>query len=55
MLEVRSHEVPFLLEHEQTVGRFQYEKLSSPVTRPYGSGLGSNYHNQRLALAKQFR
>jgi dCTP deaminase len=55
VLEVRTHDVPFLLEHGQTVGRFQYERLSGPATSAYGSGLGSNYHGQVLALAKQFR
>jgi dCTP deaminase len=54
VLEVRSHEVPFLLEHEQKVGRLVYERLSQPVERAYGGGVGSSYHAQRLALAKQF-
>jgi dCTP deaminase len=54
VLEVRSHEVPFLLEHGQTVGRFRYEKLSAIATKPYGT-TGSSYHAQRLALAKHFR
>src|SRR5579862_5968867 len=55
VLEVRTHDVPFLLEHGQTVGKFRYERLSSSVTRPYGAGLGSSYHAQGLALAKHFR
>jgi dCTP deaminase len=55
VLEVRTHEVPFLLEHGQKVGKFRYERLSSSVTRPYGAGVGSSYHAQGLALAKQFR
>lgn len=55
VLEVRSHEVPFLLEHEQKVGRLVYERLSRPVERAYGGGAGSSYHAQGLALAKQFR
>ncbi|HKS06266.1 MAG TPA: 2'-deoxycytidine 5'-triphosphate deaminase [Gemmatimonadaceae bacterium] len=55
VLEVRSHEVPFLLEHEQKVGRLVYERLSRGVERSYGGDVGSSYHAQRLALAKQFR
>ena len=55
MLEVRTHDVPFLLEHGQTVGRFQYERLCAPATTAYGVTLGSNYSAQVLALAKQFR
>jgi len=55
VLEVRSHEVPFILEHGQIVGRLVYEHmLASPETL-YGSGLGSNYQAQGLKLSKHFR
>ena len=33
VLEVRSHEVPFLLEHGQTVGWLRYERLTAPPAR----------------------
>ena len=55
VLEVRSHDVPFLLEHGQTVGRLVYERLTNPPDRIYGEDIGSNYQKQTLALAKQFR
>ena len=55
VLEVRSHDVPFLLEHGQTVGRLVYERLTDSPDRIYGQGIGSNYQKQTLALAKQFR
>jgi dCTP deaminase len=55
VLEVRSHDVPFLLEHGQVVGRFAFEKLTAKPERLYGSGIGSNYQRQGLTLAKQFR
>jgi dCTP deaminase len=55
VLEVRSHEVPFLLEHGQTVGWLRYEPMAGRPDRLYGRGIGSNYQNQGLALAKQFR
>jgi dCTP deaminase len=55
VLEVRSHEVPFLLEHGQTVGWLRYEPMAGRPDRLYGRGVGSNYQNQGLALAKQFR
>ncbi len=55
VLEVRSHEVPFLLEHSQTVGWLRYEPMASRPDRLYGRGIGSNYQNQGLALAKQFK
>jgi len=55
VLEVRSHEVPFLVEDGQVVGRLIYERLTEPPARLYGSGLGSNYQRQGLALSKQFK
>jgi dCTP deaminase len=54
VLEVRSHEVPFFLEHGQTVGRLVYERLVEPPVRLYGSGIGSNYQGQGLKLSKHF-
>ena len=55
VLEVRSHDVPFLLEHGQTVGRLVYERLTDSPDRIYGQDIGSNYQKQTLALAKHFR
>jgi len=55
VLEVRSHEVPFVLEHGQTIGWLRYEHMAGVPDRIYGAGLKSNYQGQRLALAKQFR
>jgi dCTP deaminase len=55
VLEVRSHEVPFMLEDGQTVGWLQYERMAGLPDRLYGAGLKSNYQGQDLALAKQFR
>ena len=55
VLEVRSHEVPFMLEHGQTVGWLRYERMAGRPDRLYGPSIGSNYQNQGLALAKQFR
>jgi dCTP deaminase len=55
VLEVRSHEVPFVLEHEQTVGWLRYERLTSVPDRLYGHGIGSHYQAQGLQLGKQFR
>ena len=43
VLEVRSHEVPFVLEHGQTVGWLRYERLTGLPDRLYGS-------RHRLAL-----
>ena len=53
VLEVRGRDVPFILEHGQTVARLVYEPMAGPVHRPYGSS-GSNYQAQGLKLAKHF-
>lgn len=55
VLEVRSHEVPFMIEHGQIVGRVQVERLTMPTENPYGAGIGSSYQGQGLALGKQFK
>jgi dCTP deaminase len=55
VLEVRSHEVPFILEHGQTVGRLVYEHMAAPPERLYGAALGSSYQAQGLKLSKHFR
>ena len=55
VLEVRSHEVPFMLEHGQTVGWLRYERMMARPDKLYGAAIGSTYLNQGLALSKQFR
>lgn len=55
VLEVRSHEVPFILEHGQIVGRFVLERLTDRPAKLYGTGLGSHYQRQGLKLSKHFR
>ncbi len=55
VLEVRSHEVPFILGHGQTIGRLVYERLAAPPETLYGAALGSNYQAQGLKLSKHFR
>ena len=55
VLEVRSHEVPFLLEHGQIVGWLRYERMADTPDTLYGQSIKSNYQGQTLKLAKQFR
>nr|WP_295466169.1 2'-deoxycytidine 5'-triphosphate deaminase [Mesorhizobium sp.] len=55
VLEVRSHEVPFILEHGQVVGRLVYEHMLSRPRALYGADLKSNYQAQGLKLSKHFR
>jgi dCTP deaminase len=55
VLEVRAHEVPFLVEDGQIVGRLLYARLLSRPDKIYGLNIGSSYQSQVLALSKQFR
>ena len=55
VLEVRSRDVPFLLEDGQPVGRLVYEKLASPADELYGQSPASHYQHQGLKLSKHFR
>ena len=55
VLEVRSREVPFILEHGQIVGRLIYERMLARPDSLYGQRIGSNYQAQGLKLSKHFR
>ena len=54
VLEVRSREVPFILEHGQVIGRLIYERLTDRPEVLYGKSLESNYQRQGLRLSKHF-
>ena len=55
VLEVRSHEVPFVLEDGQRVGWLRYERMAERPHALYGREIGSHYQGQDLKLAKQFK
>jgi dCTP deaminase len=55
VLEVRSHEVPFLIEDGQIIGRLVYERLINKPDKLYGAPIGSSYQRQGLALSKHFK
>ena len=54
MLEVRSRDVPFILEDGQPVGKLVYEALTAPAHRLYGETGSNNYAGQGLKLSKHF-
>ena len=55
VLEVRSHDVPFLIEQDQTVCRLVYEPMANVPSVLYGeAGSSNNYQAQGLKLAKHF-
>jgi dCTP deaminase len=55
VLEVKTNELPFVLEDGQTIARIKYEKLNKKTSVVYGSSISSNYQNQELALSKHFK
>jgi dCTP deaminase len=55
VLEVRSHEVPFVLEDGQAIGRLVYEPMAETPDVLYGQTETSNYQGQGLKLSKHFR
>ncbi|MES2905523.1 MAG: 2'-deoxycytidine 5'-triphosphate deaminase [Pseudomonadota bacterium] len=54
VLEVRSYEVPFIIEHGQVIGRLVYERMRELPKKLYGQDLKSNYQAQGLKLSKHF-
>lgn len=55
VLEVRSHDAPFVLEDGQLVARLAYERMAARPGRLYGEGAHSHYQGQGLKLSKHFR
>jgi dCTP deaminase len=54
-LEVRAHDVPFMIEHGQQVCKLTFERMICPPTKLYGRDIGSNYQGQLDTLGKHFR
>lgn len=55
VLEVRSHDAPFVLEDGQLVARLVYERMATQPQQLYGADVKSNYQGQGLKLSKHFR
>jgi dCTP deaminase len=55
VLEVRSHDVPFLIEDGQTFFRMVFEPNTEIPELIYGRDIKSNYQGQNLKLSKHFR
>ena len=55
-LEVRAHDVAFMIEHRQHVCKLTFERMLEPPTMLYGDkGFGSNYQGQTETLGKHFK
>ena len=56
VLEVRAHDVPFLVEDGQVFFRLKFFRTTGPPRRLYGIGRpGRSYRDQDLTLARPFR
>jgi dCTP deaminase len=54
-LEVRAHDVPFMIEHGQRVCKLTFERMLEAPTALYGRDVGSSYQLQDDTLSKHFR
>jgi dCTP deaminase len=55
VLEVRPHDVPFLIHDGQTFFKVVYDRMSALPDQLYGTALGSSYQRQGLTLSKHFK
>ncbi len=55
VLEVRAHDVPFMIEHGQKVCKLGFERMLEPPGILYGESIGSSYQGQEALLSKFFR
>lgn len=53
-LEVRAHDVPFMIEHGQPVCKLTFERMLEEPSTLYGRGIGSSYQQQEETLGKHF-
>ena len=54
-LEVRAHDVPFMVQDGQRVCRITFERLVEPAEMLYGEAIRSNYQGQQSTLSKYFK
>ena len=55
VLEVRAHDVPFMIENRQKVCRLEFQTMAEAPGVLYGSDVGSSYQYQELTLSKHFK
>ncbi|TRZ99871.1 MAG: 2'-deoxycytidine 5'-triphosphate deaminase [Nitrospiraceae bacterium] len=55
VLEVRAHDVPFLIHDGQTFFKVLFERMHERPEKVYGQGMGSSYQFQGLTLSKHFK
>lgn len=55
VLEVRAHDVPFMIGHGQTFCKLFFERMAEVPEKIYGPRIGSSYQYQGITLSKQFK
>lgn len=55
VLEVRAHDVPFMIADGQTFCKLFFEKMMELPDKIYGPRIGSSYQFQGITLSKQFK
>ena len=55
VLELRAYDTPFIIRDGQLVGQLNYYNINEIKKESYGKSIKSNYFNQNLKLAKQFK
>ena len=55
VLELRAYDTPFIIRDGQLVGQLNYYNIDKIKNQSYGKSIKSNYYNQNLKLAKQFK
>ena len=55
VLELRAYDTPFMIKDGQLVGQLNFYQIEKNSKNIYGKNIKSNYYNQRLKLAKQFK
>jgi dCTP deaminase len=53
-LEVRAHDVAFIVENAQSVCKLSFERMAGVPSRLYGNDVKSNYQGQTSTLSKYF-
>ena len=54
VMEVRAHDVPFMLENRQRICKLKFERMLEYPDILYGAEIGSSYYDQDLRLSKHF-
>ena len=55
VLELRAYDTPFIIRDGQLVGQLNFYEIDEIKKLSYGIKIKSNYYNQDLKLAKQFK